>query len=109
MSSKMFGFWNSVFHATFGADIEREPLADEEVLSATVGGLVTAYLRSVAASPKVMAIISIDDDGIISASIVAQVNGTVRNTRFNSSNEKELTETSVMWANEIIMELGNVR
>jgi hypothetical protein len=109
MSGKMVGFWHSAFHATFDRVISSEPHASEEVMAATIGGLVTAHLQMIAASPAVIALISINEDNVIIAQIVAQVNGTRKTVHFTASDETELTTTSVSWAQQVIRELSGER
>lgn len=109
MSGKMVGFWHSAFHATFGMMEQPEPLASEEIMAATIGGLVTAHLQSVAASPAVIAIIKVNDAGTILAQIVAQINGTRKTVHFTAATEDELTATSVAWAQQVIQELAHGR
>jgi hypothetical protein len=109
MAGKMVGFWHSAFHATFGREISPEPLASEEVMAATIGGLVTAHLQSIAASPAVIALISVNEDQVIVAQIIAQVNGTRKTVHFTAANEEELTATSASWARQVIRELSDER
>ena len=106
MPGDMSAFWNSSFHATFdGLVVPREDFADEEVIAATIGGIVTAHLRSVAANPIVMVIVSIREEVMI-VNIVAQINGTRRTTRFTGADEEEITSTAVVWTQELIEELN---
>lgn len=105
MSGKMVGFWRNAFYATFEKVSSVEKRATEEVMAETVGAVVTAYLRSVAVNPAVIAIISIENDEIISAQVIAQINGAKKTIYFTALNEAELTETSVAWALQVVAEI----
>ena len=106
MPGDMSAFWNSSFHATFDGLVDLDDdFADEEVIAATIGGIVTAHLRSVAANPIVMAIVSVREEVMI-VNIVAQINGTRRTTRFTGASEEEITSTAVVWTQELIQELN---
>lgn len=105
MSGKMVGFWRNAFHATFEKVSSVEERATEEVMAETVGAVVTAYLRAVVANPAVIAIISVGDDEIISAQVIAQINGTKKTIYFTAGDEAELTDTSVAWALQVVAEI----
>jgi hypothetical protein len=107
MSGKMVGFWRNAFHATFEKVSSVEDRATEEVMAETVGAVVTAYLKVVAANPAVIAIISITNDEIIVAQVIAQINGTKRTIYFTAGDEAELMETSVAWALQVVAEMMN--
>jgi len=109
MAGKMIGFWHSAFHATFDNLVDKDPHASEEVMAATIGGLVTAHLQAIAASPAVIALITIDENDVIIAQIVAQVNGTRKTVHFTAADEEELTATSASWARQVIRELTDER
>jgi hypothetical protein len=109
MAGKMIGFWHSAFHATFGDLVDAQPHASEEVMAATIGGLVTAHLQSIAASPAVIALIEINQNDVIVAQIIAQVNGTRKTVHFTAGDEDELTATAVSWARQVIRELTDGR
>ena len=109
MAGKMIGFWHSAFHATFSDLIDTQPHASEEVMAATIGGLVTAHLQSVAASPAVIALITVNESDVIVAQIVAQVNGTRKTVHFTAGDEEELTATAASWARQVIRELTDER
>jgi hypothetical protein len=109
MTGKMIGFWHSAFHATFDDLIDKESHASEEVMAATIGGLVTAHLQAIAASPAVIALITINENNVIIAQIVAQVNGTRKTVHFTAADEEELTATSASWARQVIRELTDER
>jgi hypothetical protein len=106
MPGNMSAFWNNSFHATFDGLIKpQEDFADEEIIAATIGGVVTAHLNTVAANPIVLAIVSVRES-IIIVNIVAQINGTRRTTRFTGADEEEITSTAVVWTQELIEELN---
>lgn len=109
MSGKMIGFWHSAFHATFDDLIDRQPHASEEVMAATIGSLVTAHLQAIAANPAVIALINVNQDNVIIAQIVAQVNGTRKTVHFTAYNEDELTITATLWAQQVVEELKDGR
>lgn len=101
MAGKLVGFWNNAFRATYERFTPSEPLASEEVVAATVGGIVSAYLHKVVENPKTSVSIEFIDD-FIQAKVSVQFMEETRATHFTAATEEELISTVTIWIQEIV-------